>query len=163
MQFNKKKSEAGMIKQIFRISTLCVLFTMAATAAILPSNSGDLAATIPFDFVVGSQTLEAGEYIVRSEPDTGTLQICEDGVYCVTVQTRAVAAVETFSAQPQLVFHQVGDRRLLTRISSPQYGTMRLPGTMAEKAAVGTLVREISVSAQELSLFTHPGLAPSWY
>ena len=81
-----------MIKQVLRISTLAVLFTMLARAGIYPPNSGDITVAVPFDFVVGSQTLRAGEYIVRNETEEGTLQICEDGIYCVTVQTQAVQA-----------------------------------------------------------------------
>ena len=164
MKFNKKNRESDMIKQMVRISTLSVLFTMLATAGIYPPNSGDITVAVPFDFVVGSQTLRAGEYIVRNEAEKGILQICEDGVYCVTVQTQAVQAEEETPVQPQLVFRQYGDQHMLAQIWSPRHRGIQLAeAPHANQVASGGLVRETGVNARELCIHTNKGFAPAWH
>ena len=150
-----------MLKEMARISTLFVLFTMLATAGIYPPNSGDITVAVPFDFVVGSETLRAGEYIIRNEAEKGTLQICEDGVYCVTVQTQVVGAEEEAPGQPQLVFHQYGDQHLLAQIWSPRHGGIQLPD--ANQVASASLVRETCVNACELCFHTSKGFTPTWH
>ncbi len=164
MRFNKENWKAAMMKQSVRVASLSVLFTILATAGIYPPNPGDMTVSIPFDFVVGGQSLRAGEYILRSEADKGTLQICEDGIYCVTVQTQAVGAAEEAPAQTQLVFQQYGGQRLLARIWSPRHGGIQLPGTPhANQVASVDLVRQTCVNARELCFHTNKGFTPTWH
>ncbi len=164
MRFNKENWKAAMIKQGVRVASLSVLFTVLGVAGIYPPNPGDMTVTIPFDFVVGSQSLRAGEYIVRSEADQGTLQICEDGIYCVTVRTQAIRAAEEAPAQPQLVFRQYGDQHLLARIWSPRHGGIQLPDAPhANQVASAGLVRETCVNARELCFHTNKGFTPTWH
>ena len=164
MKFNKKNRESDMIKQMVRISTVSALFAVLATAGIYPPSSGDITVAVPFDFVVGTQTLRAGEYIVRNEAQNGTVQICEDGVYCVTVQTQGVQAGEEAPAQPQLVFRQHGNRQLLAQIWSPRHGVVQLAkAAHANQVASVGLVREICVNARELCIHTSKGITPTWH
>ena len=164
MRFNKENWKAAMMKQGVRVASLSVLFTVLGVAGIYPPNPGDMTVSIPFDFVAGGQSLRAGEYIVRNEADKGTLQICEDGIYCVTVQTQAVGAAQEASAQMQLVFQQYGDQRLLARIWSPRHGGIQLTGTPhANQVASAGLVRETCVKARELCFHTNKGFTPTWH
>jgi len=161
MRFNKENWKVAMMKQGVRVASLSVLFTVLGLASVYPPNPGDMTVSIPFDFVVGSQSLRAGEYIVRSEADQGTLQICEDGIYCVTVQTQVVRAEEQAPGQPQLVFHQYGDQHLLARIWSPRHGGIQLPN--ANQVASAGVVRETCVNARELCFHTSKGFTPTWH
>jgi len=51
-----------MKNQVFLVSTMLILLAKLATAQVYPVTPGDLKVTIPFDFIVGSRTLSAGNY-----------------------------------------------------------------------------------------------------
>ena len=152
-----------MTNRILRISMLTALFVMSAAAGIYPPVPGDLTVSVPFDFVVGNQTLRAGEYIVHQDGPGTELEICEDGVYCVTVQA-AVANIEEAPAQPQLIFQQHGDRYVLTSVWSSKHGGATLAASHAEspKAAAGRMP-ETCLQARELCFHLNKGLASSWH
>ena len=56
--------------------------------------------TAPFDFVVEKQALPTGNYIVHMEKASNKLQICEDGVFCETVEAAAIKGPK-FRANPR--------------------------------------------------------------
>ena len=72
---------------ITRTSIIALIFSTLSFAGIFPPQEGDLTAEIPFEFVLQGKTLPAGNYIIRAE-ESGQVEICEDGVYCETVETR---------------------------------------------------------------------------
>ncbi len=152
-----------LTNRILRTSAITALFAMSAVAGIYPPTPGDLTVSVPFDFVVGNQTLRAGEYILHQDGPGTELEICEDGVYCVTVQA-AVAIVEEAPAQPQLIFQQHGDRYVLTSVWSSKHGGATLAASHAEspKAEAGRM-RETCLQARELCFHLNKGLASSWH
>jgi len=70
---------------------------------LYPPRQGDLAVSIPFAFEADGKQMQAGEYIVRAEAERGVLHVCEDGIYCASVE---VASLEREKAR-KLVIHQI--------------------------------------------------------
>jgi hypothetical protein len=81
---------------------ILILFVKSAAAQVYPPVPGDLKLTAVFDFVAEKQALSAGNYIVHWEKASNTLEICEDGVSCETVQASAIKAART-PARPKVI------------------------------------------------------------
>ena len=126
---------------------LGLLMTVSATQAQGPG----VRAYVPFDFVVGTQVLPAGEYVVSREGAVNqaiSIRSTEGhGTILATTQT-CVAATPAKSAK--LVFHVVGGRYFLSQIWSSGYASGRqLAKSEAEiKLANRHAAKDVVVAAQ---------------
>lgn len=91
---------------------VAVVFVAAGTSA--NGQSRTTKANVPFDFIVGSQSLPAGEYTVASMSSQGdVLRIRgagNNGALRLTKPTHGT------SEQAKLVFHRYGDRYFLAEV-----------------------------------------------
>jgi len=155
-----------MKNHIFLVSTMLILLAKLATAQVYPVTPGDLKVTIPFDFIVGSQTLSAGNYIVHKGGAPDTLQICEEGLTCTTAVTRSLQTPE-IPTQPGLVFTRYGDKHFLCQISSTSDSGRQLPPSCleleSEVSKSGQPGERVGVNAQFLCVHLVKGLLSSWH
>ena len=150
-----------MTHQAVRVSALLITFAAVAGAAIYPPSPGDLSVEIPFAFVVGDKTMQAGNYLVHRNGETGVLDICEDGVYCATVAAGRVGAAD-FQTEPQLVFQRLGEGYVLAQIwfsGGDGYQLRHRP--LAE--AVAATSETTRLIARELYFHHIEGLPVSWH
>jgi hypothetical protein len=92
------------------------LLAVVAAAAIYGQSSQSLQATVPFDFIVGSRTLRAGQYSLDQGSVSGMTIIRDvdhNGVAIVIG-----SALESLAAQEdgKLVFHRYGDTYFLAEV-----------------------------------------------
>ena len=161
-RMNRRHGRAAALKQTLRISVVAAVSAITGQAGIFPAMDGDIAVSIPFQFVAAGQTMQAGEYIVRHDTNQGVIEICEDGVYCVSVPARtgtASAVVES----PELIFEHCRKREtfVLAGVSSPSRGRIQV-GSSGPATATSSLT-EKCVPARELCLHRNKGLVPSWH
>ncbi len=162
-KMNRRYSRVAVLKQILQITVVAAVSAITGWAGIFPAMDGDIAVSIPFQFVAAGQTMQAGEYIVRHDTNRGVIDICEDGVYCVSVPARtgtASAVVES----PELVFEHCRERKtfVLAGVSSPSRGRIQVGSPAQSKKAAGS-VSEKCVPARELCLHRNQGSRPSWH
>jgi len=109
-----------MAKQMIKGLAMLVLVVMLSlvTASATKAQSSRQVANIPFDFVVGSEELQAGEYRVETVSSTGmAMKISGEhqGVYRLSSTITASRRAET----GKLVFHRYGNRYFLAEIWTP--------------------------------------------
>ena len=97
-----------MKAQLIRMSVFAVL----TAAAVCAQNSRVMKVNIPFDFVVESQTLPAGQYTVEQRFASALTLMSAGG----QVQNIITQAVESIDAQTlgKLVFHRYGNEYFLS-------------------------------------------------
>jgi len=108
-----------MKKQALRVLIMLSLFVTLAVASVHAQFDGQIAANIPFEFIVGKTTLPAGEYTVeplRTAP--GLLIRSVDSRACVMVLTNSVQA-SAIQAKAKLVFNRYGDQYFLSQVWTP--------------------------------------------
>jgi hypothetical protein len=125
-------------------STKYALSTFLALVFAFPAVSSQaqdqprIKATIPFNFVVGSKELKAGEYVVRQfgSPGTQSLQFrSEDGdvqqtAFTVPIETNKIGNHE------RLVFHRYDDQYFLSQVwFAEDDGHEFIAGAREKKAA----------------------------
>ena len=109
-----------------------VLGMILALSAV-PGHAQDgakIKATIPFNFVVGSKELKAGDYVIESSLANNTLQFrSEDGgvhqiAFTVPIETNRTGNHE------RLLFHHDGDQYFLSQVwlSGDENGLELIPG-----------------------------------
>jgi len=97
-----------MKKQTYMMIALLALVGSIAVAGKAQSVGRTLVATIPFQFMVGSQTLPAGEYSVRRVNST-TLQLqTRDGSASTLVQVSYIPG--KMRDQAVLIFNRYGNK-----------------------------------------------------
>jgi len=109
-----------MAKQMIKGLAMLVLVVMLSlvTASATKAQSSRQVANIPFDFVVGSEELQAGEYRVEAASSTGmAMKISGEhkGVYRLSSTITASRRAE----KGKLVFHRYGNRYFLAEIWTP--------------------------------------------
>lgn len=150
--------------QFSLLTAILILFSKLATAQIYPPEPGDFKVTASFDFMVEGQSLPTGNYIVHKDKASNTLQVCEDGVICETVETIAVPASET-PTQPKLVFSCYGDRHFLRQIWFSDGTGLQLPACSldSEVAKTGVRPETFEVTGDLLCIHISEGMPPSWH
>jgi hypothetical protein len=118
-----------MKTNLLRVSVLGAL----AAAAVYAQDSTTFQVNVPFDFIVGSQTLHAGQYTV----DQGT---APGRVILKGAEARGAAIVMGQTVYPQatrdrasLVFHRYGDTYFLSEICGKGMYDRRLRPTKQEQ------------------------------
>ncbi len=94
--------------------TVAAMMAGSAGAAMFPPREGDLVASIPFSFRAGEKAMAPGEYLVRASND-GTVEVCEDGVYCATLRA---ARDDSHGKDICLPFEESGDQRQMIGLFS---------------------------------------------
>ena len=161
---NQRHTRTATAAQTLRIAIIAAVFALTGQAGIFPAIEGDIAVSIPFQFVAAGQTMQAGEYIVRHDTNQGVIEICEDGVYCVSVPART-GTVSAVVESPELVFEHCREREtfVLAGVSSPSRGRIQVGSSGQAPATATSSVSEKCVPARELCLHRNKGLAPSWH
>jgi hypothetical protein len=120
---------------------LGTVFGLFFAFSAVPGQAQDqpkIKATIPFNFVVGSKELKAGEYVVQQfgSPENQSLQFRrEDGdveqtAFTVPIGTNKIGNHE------RLVFHHYGDQYFLSQVwFAGDDGHEFIAGTREKKAA----------------------------
>lgn len=144
-----------MTKKTLAIASVVVLSMAVAAVSARAQASFPLEANIPFDFVVGKQTLPAGEYRIervssnRLEP----LMIrSTDGHASTIVLTMAVLAND-WQSESKLVFNRYGDKYFLSEIwtAGNQSGRGLYKSPRETELARKAMKREVAVLAHRSS------------
>lgn len=100
-------------------SMLAVAAALSAAAVYAQTCLRTLEARIPFDFVVGNQTLAAGDYTVKGGDGAGSIMIksTEQGSASFALADSVVA--RKTPAEGRLVFNKYGDRYFLATVWEP--------------------------------------------
>ena len=132
-----------MKSMILRLFTTLMLLVALGTVAAQAQSANQMKADIPFRFVIGDQTLPAGEYIVRyvnqDSGKTALLFKSTDGR-----NTRIVTMMTAERDAPQekasLIFNQYGDQHFLSEVwtAGDQYG-LALPKSRTERQMKGDI------------------------
>ncbi len=141
------------------------LFSTLSFAGLFPAQEGDLSSDVRFSFAVNGKTMQAGGYIIRADSTSGRLDICEDGVYCQTVQAAFVRPGK--EVQARIVFRQDGASFQLSHIITPDGTRYELPAEPEPMILPsGDDAEEFTkVEAKPLCIHNHggSGLAKAWH
>jgi hypothetical protein len=132
--------EGGNVKTISK-RTLATFSVAIVLAGSVFGQSISLRAHIPFDFRLGNQTLQSGDYIVRVVNGSGLAIESVNGgrsAVSLTFATRAPGHV----SDGQLVFTRYGDNYFLSRAFWPGYENgLEFPKSNAEREAIASQIR----------------------
>jgi hypothetical protein len=119
-----------MKTNLLRASVLAAV----AAAAAYGQSSKTLTVMVPFDFIVGSQTLRAGQYSVDRETFSSAVIINGADQKAIVMAT----ALESIAAQEggKLVFHRYGNTYFLTEVWGAGNYRLQVPETRQERAEV---------------------------
>ena len=111
-----------MKKQILKGSTMVLLLVVLAFATAVASanaqSSNRVVADIPFEFVVGSETLPAGEYVLTADSQDKALRIQSADAKNSTARITNSLEPRRNRTNARLVFHRYGERYFLTEVWS---------------------------------------------
>jgi hypothetical protein len=95
-----------------------------AVPLVYAQSSGNLKASIPFNFVVGGKPLPAGEYSVKPVSQVAVVVQNKDNLSSAIVLTTTVEASK-IQEVGKLVFNRYGDQYFLSQIWTPAASTGR--------------------------------------
>ena len=125
-----------------RLSGLIAMAALAVTvAAPLSAQSIRVAATIPFEFMIGNKTMPSGDYSVQSVSPPNILQIrnSETNAGALAVTGSVGGGDISQAGSPRLVFNRYGDHYVLAQIWDGSSGTgHELPMTRSERELAKT-------------------------
>lgn len=132
--------------------TLLNVLLMLTALSVSVQSQQRAAIKIPFNFMVGQKTLEAGDYTVektRTDSDTVWLIQSRDGRTSALFITMLVRANET-QDKTKLIFHKYGYQYFLTQVWTPGNTGRRLLMTRLERelAKNPTKQRTIALTAR---------------
>ncbi len=136
-----------MKKQILKGFTIVALVVGIALVSAVASANGQsrTKANVPFDFIVGSQTMTAGNYMIRSGNAQGdVLRITS------TDSTKDIVRLSSplhGESSPKLVFHRYGERYFLAEVWNGDSGRSLIKSKL-ERAAERELARTEMKSSQ---------------
>jgi hypothetical protein len=107
----------SVVKRSMLVGVLCLA---GASGTAYAGFTNVLEVKVPFPFVVGAQTLPAGEYRIQRDDDApGALMIRnEHGAASAILNTRPATAAPS-SEQPALEFRHVENKYLLSNVWMP--------------------------------------------
>jgi hypothetical protein len=118
-----------MKTNLFRTSIVALI----AAAAAYAQSSTPLKADVPFDFIVGNQTMRAGQYKVdlRAVPGVVSVKSADHGGGAMVIGSdlRSITAQK----QGKLVFHRCGNTYFLSEVWSAEDYGRQLPKTSRER------------------------------
>ena len=137
-----------MQKQIVKSITMLMLIAAVALMAGLVSahaQSLTVQADVPFDFAVGSKSLTAGDYSVRTFTANGDAVLIsgKDSKQRVIRLSQTIHA-RNVPKQAKLVFHRYGQRYFLSEIWTPGERTGRQLQKSSEERALENQIAAVS-------------------
>ena len=115
-------------------------------------NQPKIKATIPFNFVVGSKELKAGEYVVQQFGSPGSQSLQFRGQDGDVEQTALTVPIETnkIGNRERLVFHRYGDQYFLSQVwfAGDEDGHEFIAGAQEKKAATNRSTGDQVVAGQ---------------
>ena len=112
---------------------LVVALAFVTAVASANGQSTKARATVPFDFIVGSETLSSGAYSVQSITSGGDVLRIQSSTSTDSA-ARLTMPAEGKSEQAKLVFHRYGDTYFLAQVWNGSGDAGReLPKSKAEK------------------------------
>jgi hypothetical protein len=162
---NRNNRSTAVTNKAIALLVALVLIPALAMGALFPPVQGDLCANIPFAFIVGSKVLPAGDYIVRINNESGVVEICDEGIYCESIVTSPVEALQ--AAKPELAFRKYGDQYFLSQIWSAGRVGRHLPDSSLQPSlseAIRTWEAAF-VEARPMCIHQNAGLGvtPTWH
>jgi hypothetical protein len=121
--FKKSSKQVSAYHQATRFHLLSLVIAFVFASAICPAKAhaqiiGDIDATIPFQFHVGSTRLPAGEYRIHvlDNSDLSTMEITSmDGTVSALFQVQQ-ADTSSEPTKTELIFNKYGNRYFLARM-----------------------------------------------
>jgi hypothetical protein len=113
-----RQKERTMRKQLLKgFTTLFAIMTFAMVTAVVSANAQTMKskANIPFEFVVGDQSLPAGAYSVDAITSSGEVLRIR-GVASETSAVRLTSQAKGTARHSKLVFHRYGERYFLAQV-----------------------------------------------
>lgn len=149
------------LKAVTMLISIIALALMTAVVSDAQSRSAQLRASIPFEFVVGDQTLAAGDYVVgqaTSTSDNGIIVRGADNHQNAMRLTNSVNA-KAPKSRGMLIFHRLGNSYYLAQIwtSGSAEGRETLK-SKAERAAEQELAKnpsrgELAKKAETVTIY----------
>ncbi|MCU1265508.1 MAG: hypothetical protein JWM21_1826 [Acidobacteria bacterium] len=132
-----------MRKQLLKgLTMLMALMALAMVSAVASANGQSLKtkASIPFEFVVGDQTLPAGAYVVSAITSSGDASRISDGA-SENSAVRLTMPANGTTNHAKLVFHRYGERYFLAEVWSTRDDGRQLNTSSEERAIQKELSR----------------------
>ena len=132
------------LKAITMLVSIIALAFMTAVVSNAQSQSTQLRANIPFDFVVGDQTLAAGEYMIGQATLSATdaIKLRSTDSHQNAIRFTNTVEGNTPKGRGMLVFHRYGENYYLAEIWTPGSAEGRqLLKSKAEKATERELAK----------------------
>jgi hypothetical protein len=120
-----------MKTNLFRTSIIAVI----AAAAAYAQGSSSLKADVPFDFIVGNQTLRAGQYMadLRAVPGVVIVKSADHGGGAMVIGSDLRSVSTQREGKGKLVFHRYGNTYFLSEVWSAEDYGRQLPKTRLER------------------------------
>jgi hypothetical protein len=138
-----------MKKQMVKsLTMLTLIVTVALATAVVSANaqSVKVKAEIPFEFIVGDQTLPAGSYAVRPATNSGiALMIQNSEASISTVRLTNTITPKKKNLRARLVFHRYGQNYFLSEVWEGGESTGR---QLRESKQERAMRRELAAVAQ---------------
>ncbi len=139
----KRQKEKMMRKQLLKgLTMLTAIMTLAMVTAVVSANGQTVKgkASVPFEFVVGDQSLPAGAYTVTALTSSGgamRIRGNESNDSAIRLTTQASGT----STHAKLVFHRYGQRYFLAQVWSSNEDGRELSTSRKEEAIKKELSR----------------------
>lgn len=125
-----------MKKQIILTSLiLTAMLAVAAVSARAQSATG-VRAEVPFDFIVGDKTIQAGHIVVKGVTAAlqGSITITNIAQGELALRTGRQVSGTDRTQEAKLVFHKYGNRYFLAQIWTPGYEAWRIMKSKEERS-----------------------------
>jgi hypothetical protein len=134
-----RAEEDMMSKQILKGFTMLVLVVgLAFVSAVVSANGQSSTAVrgnVPFEFIVGDQSLPAGEYTVKSISSGGeVLAIANRDLDRSTMRMSRNLVSDRKSETPRLIFHRYGNQNFLAEVWAGEQTGKQLAKSKQERA-----------------------------
>ena len=143
----KRKDMQNLKKTVLFV----LMAVFVASLAIVPAHAQGIAATVPFDFVVGKTTMKADSYRIETQGGFITLVDVQDGRASYALLSPGDDAAND-NGQPYLVFTRYGTESFLSKVVFSADKTYNLPRSNREKEMIAhaTSGEEVAVLIQPL-------------
>ena len=128
-----------MNKKAFAFLSVSVLIVALAVPSF--AQSLRLTANVPFEFTVGSRTLPAGDYSIRTGVNQAIVQVqgFEAHTGALSLSWRVDVKDEDPAAATKLVFNRYGDKYFLSEVSDGYESiAMKLPVSHTQRELANT-------------------------
>lgn len=144
-----------MKRQMVKGLTMVILIATVAFATAVVSANGQsslrVKGHIPFEFVVGNQTLPAGDYTVRSATDSGAALMIQNAQSSIaTVRLASPIRPKTNKLDARLVFHRYGQNYFLSEVWEGGDSTGRQLRESKQERAIKRELTSVALNTYEI-------------